>query len=184
MENILKRAAGFGIVLSPGQASKVFAEIEEKKRKGFQFTAADASLRLIMMRCQENYCRPFELFSWRVISEGIIGVSRADDATVRISVNGKNFLMVGSGNGPVNALDKAIREVFKSTFPKLENVKLTDWKPRVLSGEKGTAATVRTLLDFSNGVQEWTTVGCSTDSIEADLQALLDGYEYAILRAF
>ena len=184
--NIEMKAKEFGISLSPDQVKKVLGQIESSEKRGFQFEGADGSLKLIMLRQQEGYRQPFGNIEWNASSRKAREEKPVDSATIKlVIINTKEEIAynVADGDGPVNALDNALRKALLPHFPYLGGVKLVDYKVRVLSGEKGTAKAVRILIDFSDKAEQWTTVGCSTDSIEASLQALLDGFEYAILKA-
>jgi 2-isopropylmalate synthase len=103
------------------------------------------------------------------------------EATVKVDVGGKMYHTAASGNGPVNALDAALRKALSPTFPALDDVSLHDYKVRILNGDAGTAATTRVLIESGIGTKHWTTVGCSSNIIEASLLALVDSLEYAIL---
>lgn len=184
--NVLMKAKEFGINLLPEQVKVVLARVEVLENQGFQFEDADGSLELIMMRSLEGYSHPFEILKQDVGHRRNKGESPVDSATVKVHINGvhgKIEHQVADGDGPVNALDQALRKCLTHYFPCIKKVELVDYKVRVLPGKKGTAKVVRVLIDFSDGETEWTTVGCSTDSIEASLQALADGLEYAILKA-
>jgi 2-isopropylmalate synthase len=184
--NVLIKAKEFGINLSLEQIKKVLSQVETLENKGFQFEGVDGSLKLMMLRQLDSYAQPFEVLSRQVSSRQVCGNDPVDSATVKLKIkNGKEEEMLcgADGDGPVNALDIALRKALVPHFPYLEKTKLVDYKVRVLPGEKGTAKAVRVLIDFSDGIEEWTMVGCSTDLIYASLQALLDGFEYAILKA-
>jgi len=184
--NVMMKAKEFGVTLTQRQAKKVLAQVEALENHGFQLEGADASLKLIMLRTKRGYNSPFEVFYRSVGSEKFGKKSSSDSAIVKLRINnGKNDIVhhVADGNGPINALDKALRKALVPHFPNLEKTQLVDYKVRVLPGKKGTAKVVRVLIDFFDGQEEWTTVGCSTDLIEASTQALSDGLEYAILKA-
>jgi 2-isopropylmalate synthase len=183
--NVVMKATELGVNLSKEQIEKVLVEIEHLENEGFQFEGADGSLKLIMMRQLDNYSQPFEVIKREVNSRKIGKEKPTDSAVVKILIKmGKDEIShnVADGDGPVNAIDNALRKGLLPHFPYLESTKLVDYKVRVLSGKKGTAKAVRILIDFSDGSEEWTTIGCSTDSIEASLQALVDGFEYSILK--
>lgn len=184
--NILMKAREFGIVLSESQIKSVLAKVEAKENNGFQFDGADGSLKLMMLRQMKGYMPPFNVFFRDVRSQTVGRKNPVDSAIVKVKINGGRHKVaheVANGDGPVNALDRALRKALQPYFPFLSETKLVDYKVRVLSGKKGTAKAVRILIDFSDGKEEWTTVCCSTDIIEASLMALVDGFEYAILKA-
>ncbi|MCI4354435.1 MAG: citramalate synthase, partial [Thermoplasmata archaeon] len=105
------------------------------------------------------------------------------EATIRVSVNGEQIITTARGNGPVNALDSAVRQAIVSRFPALERLHLTDYKVRVLDTQKGTGSVTRVLIDTTNGDRSWTTIGVSENIIEASWQALLDALVYGLLLA-
>jgi 2-isopropylmalate synthase len=184
--NVAVMAKEFGIDLSPEQVRRVLTQVKKLESQGFQFEAADASLRLIMMRQMSGYRRPF-----KILDRDINSSRHGDDepinlAKVRLQINNDTASTVheaGEGDGPVNALDNAMRKALLPHFLYLNKVKLLNHRSKDLPGKEGTKKVVRLLVDFSDGTKEWTTVGCSTDSFEASLQALSDGFEYAILNA-
>ena len=183
--NISMKAKEFGIALSPEQVKKVLTEVERLENMGFQFEGADGSLKLIMMHQADGYIRPFEVLAQNVSSARFENNVKKVSAVVRLLIkNSKSEIAydVADGDGPVNALDNALRRALLSHFPYLEKTKLDDYKVRVLDGEKGTAKAVRVLIDFYDGEEGWTTVGCSTDVVEASAQALLDSFELAIFK--
>ena len=183
--NIVMKAKEFGLTLSPEQVKLVLSQVERLEGQGYQFEDADGSLELIMMRQVAGYAKPFEVVKRDVRSWQAGDGPSEDSATVKIRINGRADIahQVAEGDGPVNALDLAMRKCLLPSFPFIDKVMLVDYKVRVLPGEKGTDKTVRVLIDFSYEGKEWTTVGCSTDLIEASLQALADGLEYAILKS-
>ena len=156
--------------------------IKELEFEGYHFEAAEASLRLLMERVRGTY-RPFiNLERARVITEVFPESGPISEATVVLRVKDKRFHTAAEGNGPVNALDLALRKALTEFYPRLSEVELTDYKVRVLGSEKGTAAKVRVLIETSDGRETWGTVGASTNIIEASLKAILDGIEYWIMR--
>ena len=184
--NVVAKAKELGVSLNPEQIKRVLAEVKTLENQGFQFEDADGSLKIIMVRYMDGYHRSFEVLKREVSSRRFGKEKPVDSATVKLCINNSEKGIsheVADGDGPVNALDNALRKALLPHFTFLGKVKLEDYKVRVLPGKKGTAKTVRVRIDFSDGQEEWTTVGCSTDLIEASLQALLDGFEYAILKA-
>lgn len=182
-KNIGMKAKEFGITLTDNQIGLVLTEVEKLENNGFQFEDADGSLWLMMMRFSESYSRPFEVIKRRVLSEKRGCGDSISEATVKIRIkNGKDetTFHVSEGDGSVNALDNALRKALLPHFQCLLHTELVGYKVRALDGIHGTAKAVRILIDFSNN---YTTVGCSTDLIEASFQALLDGYEFAILKS-
>lgn len=180
--NIVAKAREFGIDLPADKVKDVLQQVEEMEHHGFQFEGADGSLKLVMMR-QIGYSPSFQVLDRDVRSQRTNGANSVDSAIVKVKLSNCIVDEVAYGAGPVNALDMALRKALVPRFSFLGEVLLIDYKVRVLPGAKGTAKAVRILIDFFDGKEEWTTVGCSTDSIEASLQALVDGFEYAIFKA-
>jgi 2-isopropylmalate synthase len=133
----------------------------------------------------------FTVESFRVITDDASPDTQAGEkpdgvlteATIKVHVGGERFIATEEGNGPVNALDRALRTALDGTFPELDRVHLTDYKVRVLDTQKGTGAVTRVLLDTTDGEESWTTIGVSENIIEASWQALSDSLVYGLLRA-
>ena len=184
--NVAVKSKEFGIALAPDQVKKVLAQVKKLESHGFQFEAADASLKLIMLRQMSGYRRPFKILDRDISSSRHGDAEPINLAKVRLQINNDATSTVheaGEGDGPVNALDIAMRKALLPHFLYLNKVKLVTHRSIDLPGKEGTKKAVRILIDFFDGFEEWTTVGCSTDSIEASLQALSDGFEYAVLKA-
>jgi 2-isopropylmalate synthase len=154
------------------------------------FEAADASLELLMRAATGWRQEFFTVESYQVAShhrEGVGtgdgGVETSTEATVKVWVDGERIVAVGEGNGPVNALDSALRRALNGRYPALEHIHLTDFKVRVLDGGAATGAVVRVLIDSTDGDHAWTTVGVDTNVIEASWQALLDSLVYGLVVA-
>ena len=182
--NLIYKARELGIELDENDPSlgEMVKLIKELEFEGYHFEAAEASLRLLMERVRGTY-RPFiNLERARVITEVFPESGPISEATVVLRVKDKRFHTAAEGNGPVNALDLALRKALTEFYPRLSEVELTDYKVRVLGSEKGTAAKVRVLIETSDGRETWGTVGASTNIIEASLKAILDGIEYWIMR--
>jgi 2-isopropylmalate synthase len=152
------------------------------EHRGFQFEGAEASVELLIRRRQPGYVAPFELIDFHILVRDKENGIMSSEAVVKIKVGGETKLTVAEGNGPVNALDDAVRQALLPVYPDLEPVHLTDYKVRILDGDAGTAALTRVLIDSSNGDEVWSTVGSSTNIIEASWQALADSLEYALLK--
>mgnify|MGYP000715320805 CR=1 FL=1 len=141
-----------------------------------------ASVELLIRRSQPGYVPPFELIDFHILVRDKQNGIMSSEAVVKIQVGGETKLTVAEGNGPVNALDDAVRQALLPAYPGLEAVHLTDYKVRILDGDAGTAALTRVLIDSSDGDEVWSTVGSSTNIIEASWQALADSLEYALLK--
>ena len=183
---IKQKAEEFGLKLSKTDpvAMQVLEELKELENQGFQFEAAEASFELLINKTMGTSKKYFELVSFRVIdqkqSENKDPVA---EATIQIRVGGQLEHTAALGNGPVNALDKALRKSLEKFYPELKNMELSDYKVRVLPGAPGTGAKVRVLIESTDGQDHWGTVGVSHDIIEASWQALVDSYNYKMYKA-
>ena len=148
---------------------------------GYQFEAADGSLELLLRREGGEYAPLFELESWRVIVEKRADGGVATEATIKIWVNGERHVRTAEGNGPVNALDSALRGAIGSVHPHLRDIELVNYKVRILDESKGTGAVTRVLIDASDGESVWGTIGVSENLIEASWEALVDSLECGAL---
>jgi len=160
--------------------SDVLAEIKTLEAQGFAFEAADATVAMMLKRQQPDYQPPFELIDFSVNVEHRQGRGIFAEATVKVRVDGEVLHTAAEGNGPVNALDIALRKALTPIFPALGEFHLADYKVRILNGTNGTAATTRVLIDTQNGAERWSTVGASTNIIEASWRALADSVEYGL----
>ena len=179
--NVLAKAREFGLELDRDdpQTRWLVQHLKELEHQGYSYEAADASFEMLVRRLQPGYTAPWTVadFTAQVRKNG--GSVHAE-ATVKVLVGDAVFHTAASGNGPVNALDEALRKALSGRFPALEGVSLHDYKVRILDGHAGTAATTRVLVESGRGTRRWTTVGCSANIIEASLAALVDSLEYAV----
>lgn len=167
--------------VSPAQMQSVLQQVKEMEERGFQYEGAEGSVELMLHRTREKYKPPFELVDFHVlITSGRDGGMTAE-ATVKVRVKDQVMHTAAEGNGPVNALDQAVRKALLPFFPRLGSVHLTDYKVRILDEDSATGAQTRVLISSSNGAKSWTTVGSSTNIIEASWMALADSLEYALL---
>ena len=181
-DNIAVKRAQMGLEgVTREQERTVLTQIKELEHRGFAFEAADASVELLLRRTQPDYQAPFEMIDFTANVEHRQGRGLFSEASVKVQIGDAVFHEVSEGNGPVNALNKALRKALEVNYPFLKEVHLVDYKVRILDTHMATAATTRVLIDFSNGKQRWTTVGASANIIEASWQALADGLEWAIL---
>ncbi|MBN1201579.1 MAG: citramalate synthase [Anaerolineae bacterium] len=178
--NLLTKAEEFGLDLSSSDAQQVVAEIKKLENQGFVFEGAEASVAMLMRRRQPNYTPPFELIDFMVVVENRKGRGLFAEATIKVVVDGKELHTVAEGNGPVDALDNALRKALTPVYPQLADFHLADYKVRILDGENGTAATTRVLIDTQNQHERWSTVGASANIIEASWRALADSVEYGL----
>ena len=183
------REKGLWLTLPEEQARKVLEQIKSLESRGFQYDGAEASFELLVQRAQPDYHPPFELVDFMVIVErrrrppsGGELEGLLSEVTVKVRVGEEVIHTAAEGNGPVNALDRALRKALLEFYPNLAAVKLVDYKVRILEESAGTESQVRVLLECSDGEQEWRTVGSSTNIIEASWLALADSLEYWLLK--
>ncbi len=181
--NLVFQAQAHGLDISREAAQRVLHQIKHLEHEGFTFEAAEASVDLMLMRASETYVAPFDLIDFTVLTENRQGRGLLSEATVKVRVGKEVKFTAAEGNGPVNALAQALSEALGGIYPELTAVRLTDYKVRILDSDHGTAATTRVLIDFHDGEHAWTTVGASTNIIEASWRALSDSMEYALLLA-
>jgi 2-isopropylmalate synthase len=184
--NLLSKAEEYGLEFEHGdEVAGVLNEIKQLEAQGFAFEAAEASVALMMKRQEPTYTAPFELIDFSVNVEHRRGRGIFAEATVKVRVPGHDEVLhtAAEGNGPVNALDKALRKALTPHYPVLSKFQLADYKVRILDGNNGTGATTRVLIDTQNGTKRWTTVGASTNIIEASWRALADALEYGLTMA-
>ena len=183
---IKKKAQEFGLKLLKNDpvAMQVLEELKDLENQGFQYEAAEASFELLINRMMGKSKKYFELVSFRVIDQ-----KQSEDkepvaeATIQVRVGGQLEHTAALGNGPVNALDKALRKSLEKFYPELRGMELVDYKVRVLPGQPGTSAKVRVLIESTDGQDNWSTVGASHDIIEASWQALVDSINYKMYKA-
>jgi 2-isopropylmalate synthase len=189
--NILYKAKekGLGLPLEGKEAQKLLEQVKLLESHGFQYDNAEASFELLVRRAKPDYQPPFELVDFMVVVEkrrrpstqkGMEGM--LSEAVVKVRVGTEVMHTAAEGNGPVNALDQALRKALLQFYPSLAQVRLVDYKVRILEESVGTTAQVRVLIESSDGVDEWRTVGSSTNIIEASWLALADGLEYWLLK--
>jgi 2-isopropylmalate synthase len=176
---VLERAGEAGLELDEGQVGGVLDRLKAMEHRGYQFEAADASFELLLRRESGQHLSLFRLESFRVITEKLEGGKVQTEATIKIWVDGERYVRTAEGNGPVNALDKALRDAIIDRHPHLADIALVNYKVRILDEHEGTGAVTRVLLDSSDGTEEWGTVGVSENIIEASWEALVDSLEYA-----
>jgi 2-isopropylmalate synthase len=178
--NLVFSAQERGLELSREDAKAILQEIKNLEHKGFSFEAAEASVDLMVYQAQPNYKAPFELIDYMVVVEQRSGRGLLSEATVKVRIGDAIKHTAAEGNGPVNALNKALRKALYEDYPELKAVHLRDYKVRILDSDTGTAATTRVLIDFQAGKHKWTTIGASPNIIEASWRAVSDSMEYAL----
>jgi 2-isopropylmalate synthase len=175
------RAEQRGIELDEAAATRVVERVKELEHRGFQFEAADGSFDLLIRRETGDYEPLFRLESWRAIVEKREDGRVMTEATIKIWVDGERYIRTAEGNGPVNALDKALRDAISETYPHLSDIELINFKVRILDETKGTGAITRVLLDSGDGTDTWGSIGVSENVIEASWDALVDSLEAGML---
>jgi 2-isopropylmalate synthase len=178
--SLLKKAEEYGFRPDDIAAADVLKEIKKLEAQGFSFEAAEASVAMLMKRHQAGYKPPFELVDFFCVVEHRKGRGLMAEAMVKILVEGKVMHTAAEGNGPVNALDAALRKALAPRYPQIARFELADYKVRILDSDSGTAATVRVLIDTHCDGRQWSTVGASENIIEASWCALTDAIEYGL----
>jgi 2-isopropylmalate synthase len=181
------KAKELGVDLDDRAAAQLTEDLKRLEAEGFVFEAADASLELLMRRSGGWEHGFFDVEGYRATTYHRVGPEGAPaidtEATVKLWVGDDRLIAVGEGNGPVNALDQALRNVLRSSYPLIDRIQLTDYRVRILDGVATTGAVVRVLLDSTDGDRAWTTIGVSPNIIEASWQALTDALVWGLLHA-
>jgi 2-isopropylmalate synthase len=178
---IKMKADELGLDMDGPAVNHVIDELKRLEHEGYHFEAADASLELLLRKATGWTQSFFEVESMRVITDELPNGSFTTEATVKVHAGGKRHVEIAEGNGPVNAIDTALRQALLPTFPSVAGIHLTDYKVRILDGGAATGAVTRVLLDATDGERTWTTIGVSANIIEASYQALADSLIYGIL---
>jgi 2-isopropylmalate synthase len=174
------RARDAGIPLGDEQAAHLVERVKELEHRGYHFEAADGSFELLIRKETGEYEPLFRLESWRAIVEKRADGRVETEATIKIWVDGERYVRTAEGNGPVHALDRALRDALVEIHPHLRDIDLVNFKVRILDETKGTGAITRVLLDASDGDQVWGSIGVSENVIEASWEALVDSLEYGM----
>jgi 2-isopropylmalate synthase len=188
--SIIFKAKERGLPVPKGKGvGKVLEQIKSLEKQGFQYDVAEASFDLLLRRAQHNYQPPFELVDFMVVIEKRRRPPRTgnreeplSEATIKVKVDNRTVHTAAEGDGPVDALDQALRKALLQFYPNLAEVKLIDYKVRILEETAGTASQVRVLIESSDGKENWRTVGSSTNIIEASWLALADSIEYWLIK--
>lgn len=181
-DNIAVKSAEFGLHgLSKEQERAVLRQIKNLENAGFAFESAEASVELLLRRTKKGYFPPFQLVDYTASVEHRDGRGMFSEATVKVKVCNEIYHEVAEGNGPVNALDLALRKAILHVYPTLDRLSLKDYKVRILDSQSATGARVRVLIDSTDGERSWGTVGASSNIIEASWRALSDSFEYFLL---
>jgi 2-isopropylmalate synthase len=178
--NVLAKAEQFDVALAGDTATRVLARVKQHEQAGYAFESAEASVALLLRRAHADYRPPFEILDYKVL----LGQRAAGDvyaeAAVKVRIAGALRHVAAEGNGPVAALDAALRKALIDDFPELAAIHLEDYKVRILDGRDGTSAITRVLIDHGNATDHWTTVGASANLVEASRIALVDGIEHGL----
>jgi 2-isopropylmalate synthase len=180
--NVRMRAVELGADLR-GMEKQVLERVKTLESEGYQFEAAEGSFELLARRTSPHYRAPFEILDIVVISERRRGSEKFVEATVKLRVNGEQVHTVAEGSGPVHALDQAFHKALDGHYPLLKEMRLCDYKVRILDPEAATGAKTRVLIESARGAERWSTIGVSPNIIEASCQALIDALELPLLRA-
>lgn len=182
--NIIYKAKelGFDLDKETPQTKEILSKLKSLEHEGYMFEGADASFELLLRRVLKPYKKFFELEGFRALVERRKDGRTLAEATIRVLMDSQEYFMAAQGNGPVNALDSALRKAIEQKYPNLKTMHLADYKVRVLDGKEGTAAKVRVLIESKDESGEWGTVGVSENIIEASWEALVDGIEYKLLK--
>ena len=176
---IRDQAKRSGLDLDDAAAARAVERLKEQEHRGYHYEAAPASFELLLRREAGTYKPLFKLETFRVVTEKRADGRVETEATIKVEVDGERYLRVAEGNGPVNALDRALRGAIVDRYPHLADIELTNYKVRILDEAHGTGAVTRVLLDSADGDREWGTIGVSENIIEASWEALVDSLEYA-----
>ncbi|MGG3282288.1 citramalate synthase [Paenibacillus solani] len=181
--NIVSKAQDMGLDFDPAseQAKSIIGKIKDLEHEGYQFEGADASLELLLREANGELQELFTFESFKMLVEKTAGQPVVSEAFVKVNVAGESIYTAAEGNGPVNALDNALRKALVQYFPTLKEMHLADYKVRVLDDKDATAAKVRVLIESKNFENSWNTVGVSSNVIEASWEALVDSMRYALL---
>jgi 2-isopropylmalate synthase len=176
---IRAQAERIGLEMDDGASARAVEELKRREHEGYHYEAAPASFELLLRRQSGAYKSLFRLESFRVVVEKHADGEVTTEATIKVEVDGERYFQAAEGNGPVNALDKALRAAIADKHPHLAAVELTNYKVRILDEAHGTGAVTRVLLDSADDEREWGTTGVSENIIEASWEALVDSLEYA-----
>jgi 2-isopropylmalate synthase len=178
--NVLAKAEEYEVELEAGAEAAVLRGLKEREARGYAFEAAEASVALMMRRQAPDYVPPFHLVDYKVIVGRRDGEDPISDASIKIRVRGEIVHTAAEGNGPVSALDAALRKALVAAYPEVNGIRLEDYKVRILDGTSGTGATTRVMIESGFGEERWMTVGASANVLEATWVALADGIEYGL----
>jgi 2-isopropylmalate synthase len=177
---MMQKADEHGVALDAGDAAILISRIKDREADGYAFESAEASVELMLRRTAADYEPPFRLIGYRITVGQQEHEEPVSEATLMISVGGRILHTAATGDGPVHALDGALRRALEPAFPQIAAIRLVDYKVRIIDGRDGTAATTRVLLDATDGTRRWSTLGASPNIVEASWHALADSIEWAV----
>jgi len=183
-DNILRKASDLGINLERGNGAKqLLDQVKQRENDGYEYETADASFELLLRKGLGEFKSNFQLLEYHTThrTHGTRGFETCE-ATVKVDINGQRVYTVEEGDGPVNALDQALRKALIGAYPAIAKVKLCDYKVRIIDSKSGSAAKTRVLIESTDGVNRWGTVGVSFNIIDASWEALVDSLEYFLNR--
>jgi 2-isopropylmalate synthase len=182
--NVFYKANELGIELNGDKdlSKRIVEKLKKLEHEGYQYEGAEASFEILVRNAKGEQRHFFTLEGFRVIIEKDVNGEQRTEATIRLRINDKLEHTAADGDGPVNALDNALRKALEHHYPELKEMKLTDYKVRVIDSSRATEAKVRVLIESSNGEETWGTVGVSENIIEASWQALVDSISYHLLK--
>jgi 2-isopropylmalate synthase len=172
---------GVDVTSRPDVVGKVVEHVKQREAEGWSYEAADASFELLLRDELEGDSTPFRVESYRVIVDRREDGAMVSEATVKVLAGGERVISTEEGNGPVNALDRALRKALARAHPRLADLELIDYKVRIMPGKHGTDAVTRVLIETSDHEREWTTVGVHANVIEASWLALHDAVRFGLL---
>jgi 2-isopropylmalate synthase len=181
---VVRKAQEMGLRVEADDArvASVLKRLKDREHAGYHYEAADASFDLLLRHELAPHAPFFRLESFRVIVEKREDGHTVVEATIKVHVNGDRLISTAEGNGPVNALDNALRQAIVGKYPHLSDIELVNYKVRILDESKGTGAVTRVLLDASDGEESWGSIGVSENVVEASWEALVDSIEFGLLR--
>jgi len=180
--NIVAKTTKYRIEHDDALMRTILEQVQHLENKGYQFDAAEASFDLLVQKAAGTYHPKFERIHYRVNVETMEGRNASTEATIKLRVNGDTVHVVAEGDGPVNALDSALRKALTAAYPNLAKMNLVDYKVRVINSAEGTAARVRVVIESRDQDEVWSTVGVSENIIEASWRALVDSVEYKLFK--
>lgn len=180
--SVLARVEKYGLAKDPELMRKILKQVQDLENVGYSFESAEGSFGLLVKKIMGKHKSFFDLEEFRVIVEKVRSSGTVSEAIIKIKVDNKMEFTVGEGDGPVHALDSALRKALEGYYPSLADMRLVDYKVRVINSGGGTAAKVRVIIESCDKVETWGTVGVSGNLIEASWQALVDSVEYKLLK--